>query len=93
MSRIRTQKLKILQLAEEANLARVESVIRTEPLVLRVRGAVGTLLLAKSIGGRITRSIASNPRNPYKAMAGTFAISLILPLLIGRSGPKKTPKS
>ena len=85
MFAIRNQKLKILRLAEESNLSRIESLVRTEPYVARAHGALHTVRIVKGLGSKATQAIRRNPKRPYAAIAGTFALFLIVPLLIGRS--------
>ncbi|MFP4351774.1 MAG: hypothetical protein ACLFRP_02440 [Puniceicoccaceae bacterium] len=85
MSGIRSQKLKIRRLVEESDFARIESAVRAEPLVARAKGAAGTVALSKSVFGRMKHSIAAHPTRPYKAMAVSFGVSLLLPFLLGRA--------
>lgn len=85
MFKLRSQKLKILRLAEESNLARIESMVRTEPYVAKVHGFIHTARLAKALGAKATGALRNNPKSPYAAIAGSFAVSLLLPLLFGRS--------
>jgi len=88
MSGIRSQKLKIQQLVAESKLARIESAIRTEPLIVRAKGIAGTVVLTKTLFGRMKHSIAAHPARPYQAMAASFAVSLLLPFLLGRTRQK-----
>ncbi len=88
MPGIRSQKLKIEQLAAESNFARIESTIRAEPLVARAKGVASTLVLSKILFGRMRHSITARPAGPYKAMAVSFAVSSLLPFLLLRTRQK-----
>lgn len=87
MSRIRTQKLKLRKLSQESDLARVECVIRTEPVVARVRSAVSTFRLAESLSGYASHLISRAPKR--SVIVGAVA-AFIIPLLISRSDQRKT---
>lgn len=94
MSRIRVQELKILKMAEESGIARLETVVRTEPLVAKVMGLAAVAGMAKSFGSRLKGSGRNLGRkNLYSAIAGSFVFSLFLPMLIGRSGRKNNNHS
>ena len=88
MPGIRSQRLKIKELAIEADLARVEAITRFEPIVARVHGSIAAAALVKSIITRTARSAASNPKSPYAAIASSFAVSFLISFLSGRSGRK-----